>query len=729
MLDRPHSIVEFLAVCGFVGAAILGIDPLGTSTGAAEQGRDRLVGAVGGTAATRNVPDARLWVDPASGFPDLAQLPLLRQGVQTHQFCSYDRAGDNYDHEYFPLYTDPSGECVIFDAYGPGCLYRHHMNLWMLGKWKGDNAARTLEGVRIRYYFDDEPRARIDMDVSTFFSERNPLGIFRAPLGDNGGDFYRLLYHPMFFRKRLKVALSEEPGGPDSDQVPWSGRAGKHPQRRSHWYQYTYHTYTEAPPGMDSWSKPPDLSGVLKQLAPCGSGRGPTAGGSVQRHAGEVAVEPGASQTLFNASAGGAIQSIRFWLRPLKRETIDGLWLKIFWDGEQTPSVAAPLGAFFLAHPDRLGAPCASLLFGYSAQDGMYAYFPMPYWKSARVLVENTSAIRVESLRFEILNDPSAIVRYPYGAAGYFHAVHKRAFPRTEGPDFIYLSAIGAGHVVGHSAVRWDTSMEENERTYFDGSLTPQIQGDGFEDDQGFGWGLKERSYPIYGAPVARGGSGAIYRLFFPDLYVFYSSVHHGHQVYGPHVPRGHEGSYRVGNETSTTYYYAVSEPRLVQTDEIDVGAFASETAHQYAVDGPVRRVTGNWWYDGDLNNVLFAAPPIADDGQSFSGSTTFSVNIAPANRGVRLRRRTDKANNRQLARVYVDGKLVSERPWYTVDFEKAYRSIRWADTDFEIPEKYTRGKRSLRIRIEHVDSQRGSIDAFRYWVFSYRGLAQSDAP
>ena len=148
-------------------------------------------------------PREPLWLDLATGFPEIADLPLLRRGVQTRQFCSYDRAGDNYDHEYFPLYLESNGECVIFDAYGPGCLYRHHMNLWQLGVYAGDNASRKLDGVRIRYYFDDEAKARIDMDVSTFFSAKNPLGIFAPPLGDDGGLDYRLLYHPMFFKKRL----------------------------------------------------------------------------------------------------------------------------------------------------------------------------------------------------------------------------------------------------------------------------------------------------------------------------------------------------------------------------------------------------------------------------------------------------------------------------------------------------------------------------------------------
>jgi hypothetical protein len=36
-------------------------------------------------------------------------LLFLRNGLQTHQFCSYDRAGDNYDAEYFPLYMETNG--------------------------------------------------------------------------------------------------------------------------------------------------------------------------------------------------------------------------------------------------------------------------------------------------------------------------------------------------------------------------------------------------------------------------------------------------------------------------------------------------------------------------------------------------------------------------------------------------------------------------------------------
>jgi hypothetical protein len=121
------------------------------------------------------------------------------------------------------------------------------------------------------------------------------------------------------------------------------------------------------------------------------------------------------------------------------------------------------------------------------------------------------------------------------------------------------------------------------------------------------------------------------------------------------------------------------------------------------------------------MNNVLFPTPAIADDGVSTDKGSEFTVKIDRQNNGVRLRRRTDKENNQQLARVYIDGVLVRERPWYSVDFERTFRNIRWLDTDFEVPAAYTRGKGKIRVRIELQTSKTGCWDESHYWVYSYR--------
>jgi hypothetical protein len=313
---------------------------------------------------------------------------------------------------------------------------------------------------------------------------------------------------------------------------------------------------------------------------------------------------------------------------------------------------------------------------------------------------------------------------YPQQRCGYFFAYYHREDPRVEGRDYTYLDMSNcSGQIVGHVADRWNTCCEENERTYFDGSETPWVEGDGYEDDQGMGWGLSwgppALVLPVFGAPSGKVGSGGLYRFLMPDRYCFSTGARYGHQTYGKHSPLGDEGHYQVGTEESVTFWYGHTSPQLFQTDELDVGNVQSETAHAYHAQGDVRRILGDWWYDGEYNNVLFRTPPIADDGVSFTNSSTFTVAISPENQGVRLRRRCDKANNRQEARVFVDGQLVTERPWYSVDYEKTFKNIRWFDSDFDIPSQYTRGKSKITVRIEFVNSETGHWDEFHYWIYS----------
>jgi hypothetical protein len=649
-------------------------------------------------------------------------LPFLRTGVQTHQFCSYDRAGDNYDAFYFPLYTDTNGECVIFDAMGPGCLYRQQMNIWF-----GDP---TYKGIQIRFYFDDEPKPRVDMDVSIFFSTNNP--IFQPPLAFDGydpqkkRDRFRNLYHPMCFKKRLKVALSAEPGGPPTALEPWTGPAGKHPDhnnRTRHWYQYTYQLFTEDP-GLDSWTPEAGRRMMPSLIEAWNVNNNAKAAPGVKEKTVTSKINAGETAALWKTGKAGAITALHFRIAPTNNaDALFDSWLKITFDGAARPQIEAPLGCFFGVYRTKLQASYASLLLGWSNHQAD-CYFPMPFWKSAVIQIENRGLGKV-AVSATVDSKTASSMPYPRQDCGYLFAHYHREDPRIEGKDYTYLETSNcSGQVVGHVAARWNTCCEENERTYFDGSGTPWIEGDGFEDDQGMGWGLTwgppALALPVFGAPSGNVGSGGLYRFLLPDMYCFSSGIKHGHQTYGPHTPSGEKGRYRVGTEESVTFWYGIPHPRLVQTDEMDAGNLQSEQAHAYQAEGDVRRIKGAWWYDGEFNNVLFKTPAITDDGVSFTNRSTFTVAISPDNRGVRLRRRCDKADNRQKARVYIDGHLVTERPWYSVDYEKTYRNIRWFDTDFEVPKNYTQGKGKITVQIEFVSSETGRWNECRYWVYSY---------
>lgn len=654
-------------------------------------------------------------IDARGDFRKIEDLPRLQSGIQTHQFCTYDRAGDNYDWDYFELYFEPNGEVVLFDATGPGCLSRQQMNIWMnSGLYKAD-----MNGIQIRYYFDDEEKPRIDMDVSTFFSEKNPLGIFREPLAVNGGDDFRIMYCPMHFQKRLKITLSREPGGPRDNQTPWAGRYDKVPAPRSHWCHFTYHTYSEDP-GIPSW-KPGDVaSGLAAQWDAKKLGQDPKPTEGNLEFGKPISLKAGEKAILREINSAGSIASVKIGIEPLTEETLFNTWIKMTWDGQSIAQVEAPLGLFFGAYQKAMDTSYASLLVGYSPTS-MYCYFPMPFWKSAKIELENRGKEEIKSLKASIAYKPAAAFAYPEKDCGYFYAKYHKEYPRTEGHDYTYLQWNGRGHIVGQTISRFDTSMEESERTYFDGSLTPQIHGNGFEDDHNMGWGLKNRQHAVFGAMAADGGAGGVYRLFLPDVYYFESSVKHGHQTYGPHCPLGHEGMYVPGNEESVDFFYGRPAPDIALSDELDVGKRDAETAHAYRVAGARKDVSGKFWYDGELNNVLFPTPAIEDDGVSFAGSSKFKVKIDPENRGVRVRRRLDKNINQQKANVYVDGKLVTERPWYTVDHYRTFRDIRWVDSDFEIPAKYTAGKSEITLTIENLGGSEREWNEFHYWIFSYK--------
>jgi hypothetical protein len=679
--------------------------------------------------------------DIPSGMSDLITtnafwvdwLPFLREGVQTHQFCSYDRAGDNFDWEYFPLYTDTNGECVIFDAMGPGCLYRQHMNIW--------GGATNYNGVHIRFYFDNETRPRIDMDVSTFFSTNNPLGIFQPPIlafdGKDplkGKDRFRILYHPFFFRQRLKIALSSDPGGPPTVLGPWTSTA-KHPDwngRHFHWYQYTYQLFTEDP-GLDSWTPEAGrhlVPVLLESWNVSDEHKRATQGSKEQRVASKI--KAGKTATLWKTRQAGAITALHLWIAPMNNmDALFDSWLKMTFDGATHPQIEAPLGCFFGIYRTNLVASYDSLLLGWSNHEAS-CYFPMPFWKSAVLQIENRGISNL-AVTATVDYKKAAASPYPQECCGYLYADYHREDPRVEGHDYTYLDLSNcSGQVVGHVADRWSTSMEENERTYFDGGETPRIEGDGYEDDQGMGygltWGPPALTLPAFGAPSGKAGSGGLYRFLLPDMYCFSSGIKYGHQTYGPHSPAGFKIHTPVGTEESVTFWYGRPEPRMIQTDEMDVGDSASAADHGYHAEGNVESVKGNWWYDGEYNNVLFKTPAIADAGVSFTGGSTFTLAIDPDNEGVRLRRRCDKANNRQEARVYIDGQLVTERPWYSVDYEKTYRDIRWLDSDFEIPKHYTQEKNKITVHIEFVGSETGRWDEFHYWAYCYLPIQSDNA-
>jgi hypothetical protein len=644
---------------------------------------------------------------PPVGFEAMRHVELLPNflpnGTQTKQFITYDPEGQNRS-GFFKRYEE-NGEYVFFDEIGPGCLYRQQMNVFShLTKFPNEKA-------RIRFYFDDETKPRIDMTFAEFFGKG---GRFTAPFSPPLAYFdqkkwevpcaYANMYYPLPFAKRLKIT-AYEPGG-----MKWY---------EASWFQYTYLKY---PPGtpVETWQgRGVDSAEVRKQFDQ--PGKDPKPPLQSTPHTNTLALAPGEAKTALDLTGQGAITSLRLTLAPWSADTFYHTRIRISWDDLPGAAVDMSLASFFGAGGDTIGVEDVSgktlktMFFGFDAKSGeCYCYWPMPYWSRAKVEIVNESKTPIASLKFEATSAPPQSIAYQQGKSGYFCA--RRTIDIS--PDGALYSrafqARGRGKVVGLTMYSTGYNMDGDEYTFIDGSQTPQIHGDGTEDDHNQGWGGYAIQKPYWGGLV-NGFQGG-YRLYVAEPYVFDSSIDifYEHSKWGPAKDRG--------QKTDFTVWYYFDKPghcNLRLTDELDVGKAESEKAHQYSVSGVKWSGTTASSYDRMEYSPRQATT--TDDGRAFSGTCQFTVKIDPANEGVKIRRRVNRnRSNVQRTNVYVDGQLVADVPWYVCDLaaspETAFR-----DTDFEIPATYTKGKDRVTIKLQHVAGQNeNATNEYYYWAYSY---------
>jgi len=368
-----------------------------------------------------------------------------------------------------------------------------------------------------------------------------------------------------------------------------------------------------------------------------------------------------------------------------------------------------------------------TLMFGFDARTRQFhCYWPMPFWSRARIELLNKSQSDIEEIKLEASYIPATILEYPRRRCGYFFA--KRTIDIS--PDNALWSrafhVLGDGKVMGIMMYTHMYAMDGDEFTYIDGAKTPQVHGDGTEDDHNQGWGGYAIQQPCWGGLI-NGFQGA-YRLYLNEPYIFNSeiSINYEHSL-GPPIKRG--------QKTDCVIWYYLRDPaqcNLCLTDELDIADAASEKAHHYAVT----RQTWSGETSSAYQTLEQGVPyPVTDRGRAFVGASTFTVKINPDNEGVKLRRRLNRnLANVQEAKVSVDGREISDTPWYFCDLP-APPEAAFADTDFEIPATYTKGKEQISITVEHMQAlnatppvkepaealQVPGNNEYHYWVYSYR--------
>src|SRR5262249_49679628 len=132
----------------------------------------------------------------------------------------------------------------------------------------------------------------------------------------------------------------------------------------------------------------------------------------------------------------------------------------------------------------------------------------------------------------------------------------------------------GRGKVVGIMMYSSGFAVDGDEFTYIDGSRTPQIHGDGTEDDHDQGWLGYAVQQPYWGG-LTNGYQGA-YRLYVTDSYVFNSRIDIRYE-------HSNLGGLTHGQKTDFIVWYYLARAgygNLELTDELDVGNAVSERDH-----------------------------------------------------------------------------------------------------------------------------------------------------
>lgn len=672
-----------------------------------------------------DIADSGKVVAGMEAMAKVERLPFLfPRGTKKNRFVSYDASGGNgfgLLQSTFKRYIDNNGELVIFDSYGPGCLYRQQMNIW-----KG--IGKKSKSIHIKYYFDHEASPKIDAPVTEFFSGLHPPVTAPFTMLDKNYNF-GINYYPFGFKEHLKVTLSDTLITRLLKENNDDGR---------NWYQYDYLTYPQGTkieswaPGFNEYEKV-----VREQWTNLGRDPKDTVGNQHVEH--NISLKPNEKAVVFELEKQVSIAGIKLKISPYNAEIFYNTYIRVYWDDLKQPAIDMPVSYFFGAggpKDNKWEASLSNLLFGFDArQHSMYCYWPMPFWKKARIEIINKSKEQISSLVSGITYKPIAVYRYPKDKAAYFMA--KLTKDSAEGASTRkfkkpYVTAFkeeGYGHVV--SVNMWSGNFLEDgdEFTYIDNNRMPWIHGDGTEDDFNQGWAGFTYEKPLWGALIS--GVKGSYRIHMNEPYIFYNSIDmHFEQTAGRYSNDAMKARRRIGTNDSicetefvVCYYKSGGGKILELSDSIDVGNLKSEKAHSYKIKG--QQWEGTLTQSYDSYETADNYNETTDNGRAFNGYSEFKVHLKPRNMGVRLTARINRAGNGiQTGNVYVDGKKLTV-PWHIVTYsdmrKKGNRSFDgWFDGEYEIPKQYTQGKGQITVKIEHVQSVKNELNSFHYWVYCY---------
>jgi len=326
-------------------------------------------------------------------------------------------------------------------------------------------------------------------------------------------------------------------------------------------------------------------------------------------------IAPGKTLTIAELEGPGVINHIWNTIAPGERGYSRLYVIRMYWDGEEEPSVECPIGDFF-AIGHGIDEPFQSLPIVISSNGrARNCYWPMPFRKSARITVTNEGTKPLRALYWYV--DWQQLPSLPPDTA-YFHAMYRQEFPTVMGQNYLIADIEGRGHYVGTVMnIRQLTGSwygEGDDFFFIDGESEPRLRGTGSEDYFCDAWGFRKFDGPYYGVPVWSNfepyNKITAYRWHLADPVSFNQSLRVEIEHKG--VTFNEDGSVKSGFEersddfASVAYWYQLEPHKpypplppaydrlYVRWDKISEGESLLEGAT--ASEGPVEQQDGGAW-------------------------------------------------------------------------------------------------------------------------------------
>jgi hypothetical protein len=295
-------------------------------------------------------------------------------------------------------------------------------------------------------------------------------------------------------------------------------------------------------------------------------------GGNQDRIAG---IQPGQKFTLAKIDGPGTITHVWVTIASGEHYHLRKIVLRMYWDGEENPSVESPIGDFFglgFGEPNYFATEPLAV-----SDRGMNCFFPMPFSKGARIEIENQGSQPIGAFYYYVdyesyAADSDAAKHTEKQARFCCWWNHQLTVASDEGKNldgknnYLFCDAVGKGQLVGvflHIQALQTGWWGEGDDMYFiDGDKKPTLNGTGLEDYFCSAWNFNgidhTYSFPYFGytrkgnAHPDYTGRHSMYRLHLADPIEFDKSLR---------ATIEHGTANNRGDDYSSTAYWYQTEP------------------------------------------------------------------------------------------------------------------------------------------------------------------------